>query len=259
MFTYCRQPFLAVFTYCRQPAIFPNFHLLQIILVNYIQLPPVNKWSRQCSHTADRQLSRTVFAVCSWTSVDDSIVYYRHANDLYLAIMGWTEMCFGVTNRTKTGYSCVTLLWSDRLCLLDTYMTGNQHEYKMKNFFKSVISNALPFSAEVTPSQHCAYLMLMILCLTYIRNSAVLRSSFPREYCNWALHVMYHNMSSFRVTKEVKFRCSCYVSYPWKMKAMADYHCVLQTPCIDGKTKGFVATVTKLRLGNTKLPGQMSS
>lgn len=114
---------------------------------------------------------------------------------------------------------------------------------------------------QLIPSHYCAYLMLMTLCLTYIWNSAVLVSSFPREYCNWALHVVYSNMSRFRVTREVKFRRSCCVSYPWKMKAMADYQCVPQTPCIEKMVQQWdvVTTVMKFRLRNMKLPGQISS
>ena len=43
--------------------------------------------------------------------------------------MGLREVCFGVTVRTGTSYSCVTLLWSDRLCPLATYMTVKLHMY----------------------------------------------------------------------------------------------------------------------------------
>ena len=106
-----------------------------------------------------------------------------------------------------------------------------------------------------------AYLILMTLRLTYIRNSAVLVSSFPREYCNWTFHVLCYNMSSFRVTREVKFRSCCCVSYLWKVKAMADYQCVPQSPCIENVLQlwAFVTTVTKFRLRNIKLLGHVSS
>jgi hypothetical protein len=148
---------------------------------------------------------------------------------LYLAIMGLSEVCFVVTGNTKILYSCVTFLWSDCLCPLATYMTANYTWIKNQQFLKSEIAFALPFSAEVknvwsNTSTHLhlhnlvPHLMLLTVCLTYIRNSAVLVSSFPREYCNWALHVVYYNMGRFRVTREVKFRSSCCVPYLWKIK-----------------------------------------
>ena len=185
-----------MFTYCRQTAIYGSVHLLQMMLVNYIHLPPIYKCGRQYSHIAE-------------TTITDSV----HSLQL--------DKC-----------------WCQH-CLLQTC------KFRLTFVIK-----------DVQLTEEWSYLMLMSLRLTYIWNSAVLMSSFPREYCNWALHVMYYNMSRFRVTREVKFRSSCCIFYLWKIKAMTDFQCVPQTPCVENMLQ---PTVTKFRLRNVKLLGKVSS